>query len=121
MIGEMYECEERRQPMPWLRSRSMEDVFEHHLEPLGMPIVFNLPLGHGKHLCTIPLGVDRDGRRRRAHARTVSARASRPRSAGDGELADQSQGGRSRPDDQRKSSLPNVDDGRVDGRVLDEQ
>ena len=35
----------------------MEDVFEHHLEALGVPIVFNLPLGHGDHLCTIPLGV----------------------------------------------------------------
>jgi muramoyltetrapeptide carboxypeptidase len=35
----------------------MEDVFEHHLEPLGVPIVHNLPLGHGDHLCTIPLGV----------------------------------------------------------------
>jgi muramoyltetrapeptide carboxypeptidase len=56
-IGEMYECEESRQPEPWLRSRSMEDVFEHHLEPLGIPIVHNLPLGHGKHLSTIPLGV----------------------------------------------------------------
>jgi muramoyltetrapeptide carboxypeptidase len=56
-IGEMYECEESRQPDPWLRSRSMEDVFEHHLEPLGVPIVHNLPLGHGKHLSTIPLGV----------------------------------------------------------------
>ena len=56
-IGEMFECEEHRQPEPWLRSRSMEDVFEHHLEPLGVPIVHNLPLGHGDHLCTIPLGV----------------------------------------------------------------
>jgi muramoyltetrapeptide carboxypeptidase len=56
-IGEMYECEESRQPEPWLRSRSMEDVFEHHLQPLGVPIVLNLPLGHGKHLCTMPLGV----------------------------------------------------------------
>jgi muramoyltetrapeptide carboxypeptidase len=35
----------------------MEDVFEHHLEPLGVPILHNLPLGHGDHLCTIPLGV----------------------------------------------------------------
>ena len=57
-IGEMYHCEESRQPEPWLRSRSMEDVFEHHLEPLGVPIVHNLPLGHGDHLCTIPLGVN---------------------------------------------------------------
>jgi muramoyltetrapeptide carboxypeptidase len=56
-IGEMYKCEEWRQREPWLRSRSMEDVFEHHLEPLGVAIVHNLPLGHGDHLCTIPLGV----------------------------------------------------------------
>jgi muramoyltetrapeptide carboxypeptidase len=35
----------------------MEDVFEHHLEPLGVPILHNLPLDHGDHLCTIPLGV----------------------------------------------------------------
>jgi muramoyltetrapeptide carboxypeptidase len=57
VIGEMYKCEEHRQPEPWLRSRSMEDVFEHHLKPLGVPIIHNLPLGHGDHLCTIPLGV----------------------------------------------------------------
>jgi muramoyltetrapeptide carboxypeptidase len=67
VIGEMYECDEWRQPHPWLRSRSMEDVFEEHLEPLGIPIVHNLPLGHGDHLCTIPLGVratvDADGRK----------------------------------------------------------
>jgi muramoyltetrapeptide carboxypeptidase len=56
-IGEMYKCDEWRQPESWLRSRSMEDVFEHHLEPLGVPVVHNLPLGHGDHLCTIPLGV----------------------------------------------------------------
>jgi muramoyltetrapeptide carboxypeptidase len=35
----------------------MEDVFEHHLGPMGVPVLFNLPLGHGKHLATIPLGV----------------------------------------------------------------
>ena len=38
-------------------THAMEDVFEHHLEPLGVPILHNLPLGHGDHLCTIPLGV----------------------------------------------------------------
>jgi muramoyltetrapeptide carboxypeptidase len=67
VIGEMYRTEEWRHPEPWLRSRSMEDVFERHLEPLGVPVVFNLPLGHGKHLKTIPLGVevtvDADARR----------------------------------------------------------
>ncbi len=85
-IGEMYKCEEWRQPEPWLRSRSMEDVFEHYLEPLGVPIVFNLPLGHGDHLCTIPLGVtatvDADARTlvieesaTRARSRPAPARA----------------------------------------------
>ena len=57
-IGEFHESEHwRGTGDPWLRSRSLEDVFERHLVPLGVPIVFNLPLGHGKHLCTLPLGV----------------------------------------------------------------
>ena len=56
-IGEFAKSEHWREPESWLRSRSHEDVFERHLAPLGIPIVFNLPLGHGKHLCTIPLGV----------------------------------------------------------------
>jgi len=66
VIGEMYKCDEWRQPEPWLRSRSMEDVFEHPLEPLGVPVLFNWPLGHGDHLWTLPLGLtatlDADGR-----------------------------------------------------------
>jgi muramoyltetrapeptide carboxypeptidase len=57
VIGEMYKSDASDQLEPWLRSRSMEDVFEHHLEPLGVPIVHNLPLGHGQHLWTLPLGV----------------------------------------------------------------
>jgi muramoyltetrapeptide carboxypeptidase len=57
VIGEMFECEDWRFPSPWTRGRSMEDVFEYHLAPLGVPVLFNLPLGHGKHLCTVPLGV----------------------------------------------------------------
>lgn len=56
-IGELHKSDHSDELDPWLRSRSMEDVFEHHLEPLGVPIVHNLPLGHGKHLVTIPLGV----------------------------------------------------------------
>jgi muramoyltetrapeptide carboxypeptidase len=56
-IGEFAESEPWREPKPWLRGRSLEDVLEQRLGPLGIPVVFNLPLGHGKHLCTIPLGV----------------------------------------------------------------
>ncbi|HYY04718.1 MAG TPA: hypothetical protein VE736_12595, partial [Gaiellaceae bacterium] len=56
-IGQFHKSEAKDAPEPWLRSRSLEDVFERHLEPLGIPIVFNLPLGHGEHLSTVPLGV----------------------------------------------------------------
>jgi muramoyltetrapeptide carboxypeptidase len=35
----------------------LEDVLEVHLEPLGVPVLYKLPLGHGKHLASIPLGV----------------------------------------------------------------
>jgi muramoyltetrapeptide carboxypeptidase len=56
-IGEFATSQHWREQEPWLRSRSLEDVFERYLAPLGVPIVFNLPLGHGKHLCMLPLGV----------------------------------------------------------------
>ncbi|HZB22816.1 MAG TPA: LD-carboxypeptidase [Gaiellaceae bacterium] len=56
-IGEFATSKHWREEEPWLRGRSLEDVFERYLEPLGVPVVFNLPLGHGKHLCTLPLGV----------------------------------------------------------------
>jgi muramoyltetrapeptide carboxypeptidase len=56
-IGEFAESDPTKERAPWLRSHSLEDVFEEHLAPLGIPIVFNLPLGHGENLCALPLGV----------------------------------------------------------------
>lgn len=35
---------------------SAEDIVEELLAPLGVPLVFGLPIGHGKHHATIPLG-----------------------------------------------------------------
>lgn len=35
----------------------LERVFEDLLGPLGIPVCFYLPLGHGEHLATVPLGV----------------------------------------------------------------
>lgn len=35
----------------------LEQVFEDLLGPLGFPVCFYLPLGHGEHLATVPLGV----------------------------------------------------------------
>jgi muramoyltetrapeptide carboxypeptidase len=33
----------------------LEQVLEEHLEPLG--VLYRLPVGHGRHLATLPLGV----------------------------------------------------------------
>jgi len=57
VVGDMEKCDWRENRPEWPRTRSIEDVLEHHLEPLGVPVVYKLPLGHGKHLATIPLGV----------------------------------------------------------------
>ena len=35
---------------------SAEDMVEELLGPLGVPVVFGLPVGHGKHHATVPLG-----------------------------------------------------------------
>ena len=59
IVGEMKDCDwgDLRPASDWARSRSLEDVLEEHLEPLGVPVLYGLPLGHGKHLASIPLGV----------------------------------------------------------------
>jgi muramoyltetrapeptide carboxypeptidase len=35
---------------------SAEDIVEEILGPLGVPVAFGLPIGHGKHHATVPLG-----------------------------------------------------------------
>lgn len=35
---------------------STEDIVEEVLGPLGVPLIFGLPIGHGKHHATVPLG-----------------------------------------------------------------
>jgi muramoyltetrapeptide carboxypeptidase len=59
VVGEMKDCDwgDLRESSDWARSRSLEDVLEQQLEPLGVPVLYKLPLGHGKHLASIPLGV----------------------------------------------------------------
>ena len=46
-----------RESSEWPRSRTLEDVLDKYLEPLGVPVLYKLPLGHGKHLASLPLGV----------------------------------------------------------------
>ncbi len=38
-------------------SLSLEDILDTLVRPLGVPAVHGLPLGHGRHLATVPLGV----------------------------------------------------------------
>jgi muramoyltetrapeptide carboxypeptidase len=59
VVGVMQDCDwgDARPVSDWARSRSLEDVLEEHLDPLGVPVLYGLPLGHGKHLASIPLGV----------------------------------------------------------------
>ncbi len=69
VIGEMFKCDWREDRPEAPRTRSLEDVLEAHLAPLGVPVLYKLPLGHGKHIATIPLGV---GATLDADARTLT-------------------------------------------------
>jgi muramoyltetrapeptide carboxypeptidase len=60
VVGELHRCDYGDLPRDvsdWRAGKSLEDVLEKHLLPLGVPALYKLPLGHGKHLATIPLGV----------------------------------------------------------------
>jgi muramoyltetrapeptide carboxypeptidase len=59
VVGDMEQCDygDIRQASDWRASRSIEDVLDEHLGPLGVPVLYKLPLGHGKHLASLPLGV----------------------------------------------------------------
>lgn len=37
-------------------SLGLEDVFDDLIRPLGIPTLYHLPIGHGRHLATLPLG-----------------------------------------------------------------
>jgi muramoyltetrapeptide carboxypeptidase len=79
VVGEMEKCDWREARPEWPRTKSLEDVLEERLEPLGVPVLYKLPLGHGKHLATLPLGVTAtlDADRRTL---TIDEPALRPRS-----------------------------------------
>jgi muramoyltetrapeptide carboxypeptidase len=57
VVGELKNCDWREERPEAPRTRSIEDVLEMNLGQLGVPVLYKLPLGHGKHLATIPLGV----------------------------------------------------------------
>ena len=57
VVGELADCDfpERRSGFP--RVKSVEEVLDVRLGGLGVPVLYGLPLGHGRHLATLPLGV----------------------------------------------------------------
>jgi muramoyltetrapeptide carboxypeptidase len=58
VIGDMQGVNWNNQEMhEWPQVVSIEDIFEEYIEPLGVPTIYGLPIGHGKHIWTIPLGV----------------------------------------------------------------
>ncbi|HZQ16323.1 MAG TPA: LD-carboxypeptidase [Gaiellaceae bacterium] len=59
VVGDMQGCDygDARAVSEWRASRSIEDVLDEHIGALGVPAVYKLPLGHGKHLASLPLGV----------------------------------------------------------------
>ena len=57
VVGELEKCDWREERPEFPQTLSIEDVLERYIEPLGVPALYGYPLGHGKRLCTIPLGV----------------------------------------------------------------
>jgi muramoyltetrapeptide carboxypeptidase len=58
VVGELEKCDWRESRPEFPQTLSIEDVLEAYIEPLGVPALYGLPLGHGDHLATIPLGVE---------------------------------------------------------------
>jgi muramoyltetrapeptide carboxypeptidase len=59
VVGEMKDCDwgDLRESSDGSLSRSPDPSPNQYLEPLGVPVLYKLPLGHGKHLASLPLGV----------------------------------------------------------------
>lgn len=57
VIGELEKVSWKHHTDEFPQTLSQEDVIERYIEPLGVPALYGLPLGHGAHLATIPLGV----------------------------------------------------------------
>ena len=53
VIGEHADCRQRTPT----NTIGLGDVFNDLIRPLGVPTIYHLPIGHGKHQATLPLGV----------------------------------------------------------------
>jgi muramoyltetrapeptide carboxypeptidase len=58
VVGELERCDWSEARPEYPQSLSIEDVLERYIQPLGVPAIYGLPLGHGKNMATLPLGVE---------------------------------------------------------------
>jgi muramoyltetrapeptide carboxypeptidase len=91
VVGDMEKCDWRETRPEWPRTKSIEDVLEQRLEPLDVPVLYKLPLGHGKHHATLPLGVpatlDANARTLKIDEPALTRRAGTPSTAEKGRMA----------------------------------
>jgi muramoyltetrapeptide carboxypeptidase len=57
VVSELSDCAPRQHKPSFPSNLSADEVLEELLIPLGKPCLYGLPLGHGTHLATVPLGV----------------------------------------------------------------
>jgi muramoyltetrapeptide carboxypeptidase len=57
VVGDLEKCDWSEDRPEFPQTLSIEDVLERYIEPLGVPAIYRLPIGHSKYLATTPLGV----------------------------------------------------------------
>ena len=56
VIGQLHRVGWREDLASFMQDMSVEDVLESVIGPLGVPCIYGLPIGHGKHHATVPHG-----------------------------------------------------------------
>jgi muramoyltetrapeptide carboxypeptidase len=56
VIGELKDVGWRFDKAAFMQDMSIEDVLEEVIGPVGVPCIYGLPIGHGKHHVTVPHG-----------------------------------------------------------------
>lgn len=57
VVGELVNCRPGVRGDAYPHSLTIEQVLDELLAPLGVPVLSGLPIGHGRHLATLPLGI----------------------------------------------------------------
>lgn len=57
VVGVCENCVPRKLDPAYHTTFSLEDVLENWLAPLGVPVIYGLPLGHARDKATVPFGV----------------------------------------------------------------